>query len=410
MLRSLRGTALLLASGIRLGACAASSCSMDTRSVPFVLLGSGGVGTALLEAIVTSRELHAQRYGIRLEALAVCDSSAAMSSASGLSNEDINLLIAHKAAGNKLSALRGSEAATITPRASEQSAADFLSGVAAECGAGAPGCIVVDCTATDASVPALLAGERVVSANKKPFADSPMDTFERLVLTPQGAARTRYEATVGAGLPVIAAVQRVVSSSDPVSLVSGSFSGTLGYVMSGLQEGRPFSEVVSTAKDLGYTEPDPRDDLGGVDVARKALILARTLGMRLELADVAVEPLYPAELAGLSVDEFMRALPTLDAGFAAKVAAAAAEGKVLRYAASVKPPSDAAPKGSLTVGLLAVPASSPLGTLSGSDNLVEVHTRWYSQTPLVLRGAGAGTGTTAAGVLADMIELGFTRD
>ena len=96
---------------------------------------------------------------------------------------------------------------------------------------------------------------------------------------------------------MIAALQRTIAAADPVSSISGSFSGTLGYVMSGLQEGRPFSEVVLTAKDLGYTEPDPRDDLGGVDVARKALILARCLGMQLELDQVAVEPLYPPELA-----------------------------------------------------------------------------------------------------------------
>jgi len=201
---------------------------------------------------------------------------------------------------------------------------------------------------------------------------------------------------------VIAALQRVVGAHDAVSGISGSFSGTLGYVMSGLQAGEPFSEVVGKAKELGYTEPDPRDDLGGVDVARKALILARTLGMKLDMSDVSVEPLYPSELADLSVSEFMAALPSLDASFAAKVAAATAESKVLRYAASIEPKT-----GGLKVGLLAVPATSPLGTLSGSDNLVEIYTSWYSATPLVLRGAGAGTGTTAAGVLSDMLELGF---
>ena len=120
---------------------------------------------------------------------------------------------------------------------------------------------------------------------------------------------------------------------------------------------------------------------------------------------MSVEALYPYSLASLSVPDFLAQLPSLDADFASKVSQAASEGKVLRYAASVKPPSAEAPNGSLVVGLLAVPSSSPLGTLSGSDNLVEVHTGWYSSTPLVLRGAGAGTGTTAAGVLSDMLEL-----
>lgn len=143
-------------------------------------------------------------------------------------------------------------------------------------------------------------------------------------------------------------------------------------------------------------------------MARKALILARTMGMEMEMDNVSVEPLYPPALADLSVPDFMAALPSLDAEFAAKVEAAAKEGKVLRYAASVNPPS-ATSAGSLTVGLLAVPAASPLGTLSGSDNLVEIYTKWYAETPLVLRGAGAGTGTTAAGVLADMLDLANTQ-
>ena len=137
----------------------------------------------------------------------------------------------------------------------------------------------------------------------------------------------------------------------------------------------------------------------------QALILARILGLPLEMENVKVEPLYPASMAELPVPEFMAQLPTLDDEFAAKVAAAEAEGKVLRYAASVDVASQ-----SLTVGLLAVPKDSALGSLQGSDNLVEVYTTWYADSPLVLRGAGAGTGTTAAGVLSDMIDLAYTRD
>ena len=386
---------------------AMSTC--ETRNVPFVLMGAGGVGAALLEAIVGARPLHAERYGIKFSALAVCDSSAAAigaNPADGLSDDEIAALLKHKASGGKLSSQPG---AMVRPDA--QNASTFLEEVVAKYCETVPDAIVVDCTATDATVPALLkaaASLRAVSANKKPFSMS-MDTFTKLALAPTSPARVRYEATVGAGLPVIAALSRVVNAQDTVSLISGSFSGTLGYVMSGLQAGEPFSAVVGKAKELGYTEPDPRDDLGGVDVARKALILARTLGMSLEMDDVTVEPLYPPELADVSVPDFMAALPTLDAAFAAKVAAASADGKVLRYAASVQPPKPDGTAGSLTVGLLAVPAASPLGTLSGSDNLVEIYTNWYASTPLVLRGAGAGTGTTAAGVLSDMVELANTR-
>eukprot|EP00908_Phaeocystis_cordata_P010163 Transcript_21003.p1 GENE.Transcript_21003~~Transcript_21003.p1 ORF type:complete len:407 (-),score=156.82 Transcript_21003:893-2113(-) len=372
------------------------------RKVPFTLMGSGGVGAALLKAIVGARDLHAKDYGLRLCATAVCDSSAVAKGTDGeLSDQAIASLLEHKAAGGKLVDLVVN-GVSISAKPAEASAQDFLKTVAAADGGG----MLVDCTATEDTIPALLAaaagGGRVVSANKKPFS-SAYTTFEQLVRRPAAPATIRFEATVGAGLPVIAAVQRTLGAADPISAISGSFSGTLGYVMSGLQEGRPFSEVVGTAKGLGYTEPDPRDDLGGVDVARKALILARCLGLKLELEQVKVEPLYPAELASLSVPEFMAALPSLDASFSDKVAAAAKAGKVLRYAASVEPATN-----SLTVGLKEVAVSSPLGTLSGSDNLVEVYTQWYNDNPLVLRGAGAGTGATAAGVLADMLDLAYT--
>lgn len=207
----------------------------DARRVPFVLFGAGGVGAALLEQIVSARKLHEERYGVRFDPVAVCDSSAAVSggNSAGLSDEEIAAIIAHKAGGGKLSAHSGS----VLAKADGQSASAFLESVVDKYGKADAGTIVVDCTASDATVPALISaskGLRAVSANKKPFASS-MDTFTQLALQPSSPARVRYEATVGAGLPVIAALQRVVGAHDGVTLISGSFSGTLGYVMSGLQ-------------------------------------------------------------------------------------------------------------------------------------------------------------------------------
>ena len=193
----------------------------DARRVPFVLFGAGGVGAALLEQIVSARKLHEERYGVRFDPVAVCDSSAAVSggNSAGLSDEEIAAIIAHKAGGGKLSAHSGS----VLAKADGQSASAFLESVVDKYGKADAGTIVVDCTASDATVPALISaskGLRAVSANKKPFASS-MDTFTQLALQPSSPARVRYEATVGAGLPVIAALQRVVGAHDGVTLISG---------------------------------------------------------------------------------------------------------------------------------------------------------------------------------------------
>ena len=230
--------------------------------------------------------------------------------------------------------------------------------------------------------------------------------FVRLTTPVRQLSQTRWETTVGAGLPVIATLNRLVSSGDEVKHITGTFSGTLGYVMTGLQEGKPFSAIVREAHRLGYTEPDPRDDLGGVDVARKALILARGLGWSLTMVDVEVQGLYPTEIDGIEMDgmtvaEFMDALPRLDEEFQSRVAEAEGAGKVLRFAAQVE-------DGVCRVGPTLVSANSPLGRLSGTDNLVEFTTRWYNPNPLVIQGRGAGTDATAAGVLSDIIELAYT--
>ena len=185
-------------------------------------------------------------------------------------------------------------------------------------------------------------------------------TFRRLV----GSGRFRYEATVGAGVPVIATLaENIIASHDAVHRIEGCFSGTLGYLTTGLQAGEAFSTLVGEAKAKGYTEPDPRDDLGGMDVGRKALILARTLGWPLTMAQVQVESLFPPELAPGSVDDFLQAIAALDKDYSASVASARQQGRALRYVASLS-------GGLAQVGLQPVPLESPLGRLQGTDNLI----------------------------------------
>ncbi len=368
------------------------------RTIPIILFGVGGVGRALARQIVEQRQFHAATYGLQLQFLAICDSDGAIIEPKGLTDGQVHELIQFKADGGKfarhpLGGMQSDPAAIV----------DL---------AGREGAVVVDCTASATTVPALLLaldrGYRIVMANKKPLTVE-QEVYDRLTSAGATAStervrhlgRTRWETTVGAGLPIICTLSRLVTSGDPVTKIAGTFSGTLGYVMTGLQAERPFSEIVREAHKLGYTEPDPRDDLGGIDVARKALILARGMGWQLNMTDVQVTGLYPIEMSRLSVAEFLAALPALDGQFRQQVQQAKDAGQVLRYAATVADQR-------CTVGPVSVEAGSPLGRLSGTDNLVEFHTKWYSPNPLVVQGRGAGGDATAAGVLSDMIEVAYT--
>lgn len=374
---------------------------MSVHRLKVVLLGVGGVGRALLRQIAAERGHHASRLALALEIIAVADSTALVTAAEhGLSDEALATLITLKEAGGNLAQQTSAHAVT-EPLQALHALGDRL----------APGTVVVDCTATDKTLPALLyaldRGCKLVLANKKPLTMQ-QEAYARL--TRAGATTgalqpgcVRWETTCGAALPVITTLNRLLACGDHVRRIAGTFSGTLGYVMTGLQAGRAFSAVVREAHALGYTEPDPRDDLGGVDVARKALILGRGLGWQLELDDVVVEGLHPARMNSLSVSDFLAALAELDALFAAKVTAAKAEGKVLRYAATVQ-------DGRCRVGPTLVDADSPLGRLAGVDNLIEFHTHWYDPNPLVVQGRGAGVEITASGVLSDLVELAFTID
>jgi homoserine dehydrogenase len=263
--------------------------------------------------------------------------------------------------------------------------------------------VVADCSASDSShkilIEALRKGLGVALANKKPLTQS-TEVYKEIVSNP----RARWEATVGAGLPVICTTKRLLEGGDTIVQVQGQLSGTLGYILSRLDDPKAgtFSDAVKEAERLGYTEPDPRDDLGGVDVARKALILARYgLGMpQLQLSDITIEPLFPTEFASLPLDEFRRRLPELDKDWSSRIEKAKEKGKVLRYTGTVSA------SGKPRVGLVEVDKSSPLGGLKGTLNLVSFTTKFYTEgRNLVVSGPGAGIDVTASGVAADAYEL-----
>jgi aspartokinase/homoserine dehydrogenase 1 len=267
-----------------------------------------------------------------------------------------------------------------------------------------PHSVIIDCSASEkvaALYPRwLAAGIHVVTPNKRANS-GPLALFADLQASRRaGGSHYLYEATVGAGLPIMQTLRDLRETGDEIRKVEGIFSGTLAYLFNVWDGGESFSSVVKTAKAKGYTEPDPRDDLSGTDVARKLVILAREMGMRLELSDVALEGLIPPQLVGVGVDEFMARLGELDAPMLAKLEAARSRNRVLRYVGALDAASNKA-----TVGLVELEKSHPFANINLTDNVVRFVTSRYDQNPLVVQGPGAGPAVTAGGVFADLLRV-----
>jgi len=267
-----------------------------------------------------------------------------------------------------------------------------------------PNSVFVDCTASDDLVAKyaeiLESSISIVTPNKKANAGR-HSLYARLHRAAMNHnVRFLYETNVGAGLPIINTINDLVAGGDRIERIDGVLSGTLSYLFNSFVNGRPFSEIVREAKMRGYTEPDPRDDLNGRDVARKLLILARESGHLLELRDVRVKSLIPVSLLRpKSIDEFFKQLKLVDPVFAREREAAEAEGKVLRYVASFA-------SGKAAVAVQRVGPDHPCYALSGSDILVALTTTNCRDHPIVIKGPGAGAEVTATGVFADIIRIG----
>ena len=266
-----------------------------------------------------------------------------------------------------------------------------------------PHTVIVDCTASqqvaDQYRDWLARGIHIVTPNKK--ANSGAMAYYRALHEAGRAAGTHYlyEATVGAGLPVIQTLRDLRETGDDVTQIEGIFSGTLAYLFNVFTGKESFSSIVRAAKAKGFTEPDPRDDLSGMDVARKLIILGREMGLSLDVADVQVEGLVPEELVKCSAEEFMARLPESDAAMAATLAEATAKHQVLRYVGRV----DA--QGKATVGLRRLDATHAFANIALTDNVVRFATRRYCDNPLIVQGPGAGPEVTAAGVFSDLLRL-----
>jgi len=266
-----------------------------------------------------------------------------------------------------------------------------------------PHAIIIDCTASESVTSKytewLSRGIHIITPNKKAFSGSHESYRALQAAADEGSAHYFYETTVGAALPVITTLCDLIHTGDEVQSVNGILSGTLAYLFNVYDGSRPFSAIVREAQENGYTEPDPRDDLSGMDVARKLTILAREMGERIEIGDFPVQSLVPDALRECSIEEFLDRLPEYDDEMHSMYSKAVAEGKRLRYVAGF----DA--RGKAAVGLEAMDLDHPFCGINLTDNIVQFKSERYSANPLVVQGPGAGPEVTAAGVFADLLRL-----
>jgi homoserine dehydrogenase len=347
------------------------------KNIPVILFGSGNVGCTLLRQIVDSRETVAARNHIRFDVLALLDSRGWNYEPTAFTDQQLLTAVDNKQAGHRLGGDRPGDLEVVNMLMD----------------AGIRNAILVDTTAAAGMKPlidkALENDYCVVLANKKPLTGR-WATAQHYFNDP----RIRYESTVGGGQPVIATLRYLRDTNDLLLSIEGQLSGTLGYICSRLDDGVPFSEAVLEARSRGYTEPDPRDDLGGMDVKRKIMILGRLAGWPLEEEDIKVESLYHSSLAHLTIEEFLDAVVAMDPAMTDRVTAAQQLGQRLRYIARVNE------KGG-SVGLTGLPSDSPLAGMK----YIRFKTAFYEDEPMVIAGKGAGLEMTAAGVLGDMIGL-----
>ncbi|MBU0618608.1 aspartate kinase [Patescibacteria group bacterium] len=354
------------------------------RKICLVHLGVGRVGRELLKQIIKNQDYFRTQFRVKFEFLALLTSQGGVYNSSGFKNINLKTFLKSKSGWSVLQNQSGS--------CQIESAQEILINLP-------PKTIIIDTSASEKTagflIKALSRGHIVVAANKKPFAGR-QNQFE--VLYRAGGNRVLHETNVGAGLPIIKTLKNLLATGDRVIEIKGCFSGTLGFIFSKLEQGMNFSQAVKEAYDSGFTEPDPRDDLSGLDVARKALILARIMGLKLELKQVKLEKLYPAKLANLTVKGFLKQIKTLDKNYKTKHEQVGKKRRVLRYVATINYQG-------CRVGLEAVEKTSDLGGLTGPDNLVSFKTRRYNKNPLIIKGPGAGLEVTAAGVLTDILSV-----
>lgn len=353
---------------------------LSAKTVSLGLIGPGNVGANLLDQMSAQAEKLRTEFGLDLRVRAIATST--------------QMYLADKAID--LSRWRD-----LLPRGGEPLDWDrFTRHVKSDY---LPHAAMLDCSASQEVADRYLdwfrRGLHVVTPNKKAHSGS-LDRYEQLrAESRRHHTHFLYETTVGAALPVIGTLRDLNQTGDEIISIEGILSGTLAYLFNVFDGSRAFSAIVSEAREKGYTEPDPRDDLSGTDFARKLVILGREMGLRLEPKDVTVESLVPPELDALSVDQFLLRLPQYDEAMTRRWRDADRAGRVLRYVGRLSRNDGA------TVRLEALERSHPFAHMNLTDNIVRFQSERYRANPLVVQGPGAGPVVTAAGVFADLLRL-----
>lgn len=351
----------------------------ETKTMNLFVIGTGLIGSTLLQQIAQQSAYLEEKKALKVNLVGLANQSGMLFDENGLS-ADWKTQIEKSGKPTDL--------------------AEFVKTMKAM---NLPNCVFVDNTASK-ELPSfyeeiLNASISVVTPNKTANSGSFKEYKKLQQAANKKGVKFLYETNVGAGLPVINTLKDLLLSGDRILRIEAILSGTLSYIFNNFKSGTKFKEIVWEAKQKGYTEPDPRDDLSGLDVARKILILSRETGLSLELDDIKIEQILPeSSVKAKTIEEFFTSLENENEFFEAKLKKADKDGKVLRFIAKLE-------NGKASISLQSVDASHPFYALSGSDNIISYTTDRYKDRPLVVKGPGAGAEVTAAGVFADIINV-----
>ncbi|MDC0223021.1 bifunctional aspartate kinase/homoserine dehydrogenase I [Gammaproteobacteria bacterium] len=354
----------------------------SNKQIAIGIMGYGSIGQELHKQILDERKILQERENISLDILALSNSQKMM-----LSEDNIDL----KSASNvteKIEALEQSNTNEMINHMLRNSAY---------------GRIIIDCSASDEAPDEYSNifenGISIVTANKKGLSGN-IDRYKSIMNSKNlNEADFLYETAAGAALPFVKSVSDIASSSDSIKKIEGVFSGTLAYLFNSYDASMPFSELVNDALQQGFTEPDPRDDLSGMDVARKLVILAREMGLDMNVNDIHVESLVDPNHLSLSVNEYLEAMSSGDQAMNDRYQNALENNEKLSYVAQIDE------NGNASVSLKNLSNDHSFFSLKGTENIIAIHSDYYSNYPLVLRGPGAGREVTASGLFFDLLSI-----